>query len=86
MRCGTQDCVSVLPPLPPPPAREAAVSISGAPAVMGAARIVPVEHRSVFLERTAPMLRLRRPFTDDDVADVVRLASCGLVQTPTAAA
>jgi hypothetical protein len=53
---------------------------------MGAARIVPVEHRSVFLERTAPMLRLRRPFTDDDVADVVRLASCGLVQTPTAAA
>ena len=54
---------------------------------MGAARIVPVEHRSVFLATsTAPMLRLRRPFTDDDVADVVRLASCGLVQTPTAAA
>jgi hypothetical protein len=48
---------------------------------MGAARIVPVERRSVFLE----MLRMLRPFTDDDVADVVRLALCGLVQTPTAA-
>ena len=53
--------------------------------VMDAARAVPVERRSVFLERTAAMLRLRRPFTDDDVADVVRLALCGLVQTPTAA-
>lgn len=68
----------LLPPLPVPAG--AAVSISGA-LVMGAARIVPVERRSVFLE----MLRMRRPFTDDDVADVVRLALCGLVQTPTAA-
>ena len=40
---------------------------------------MPVERRSVFLERAAAMLRLRRPFTDDDVADVVRLALCGLV-------
>lgn len=68
----------LLPPLPVPAG--AAVSISGA-LVMGAARIVPVERRSVFLE----MLRMRRPFTDDDVADVVRLTLCGLVQTPTAA-
>ena len=69
---------TLLPPLPVPAG--AAVSISGA-LVMGAARIVPVERRSVFLE----MLRMRRPFTDDDVADVVWLALCGLVQTPTAA-
>ena len=53
--------------------------------VMDSARAVPVERRSVFLERTAAMLRLRRPFTDDDVADVVRLALCGLVRAPTAA-
>ena len=48
--------------------------------VMDAARAVPVEQRSVFLERTEAMLRLRRPFTDDDVIDVVRLATAGLIQ------
>jgi hypothetical protein len=52
--------------------------------VMDAARAVPVERRSVFLERTAAMLRLRRPFTDYDVQEVTALALCGLVQAPTA--
>jgi hypothetical protein len=51
--------------------------------VMDAARAVPVERRSVFLERTAAMLRLRRPFTYD-VQEVTALALCGLVQAPTA--
>ena len=41
-----------------------------------------IERRSVFLERATAMLKLRRPFTDDGVADVVRLAMFGLVQTP----
>ena len=50
--------------------------------VMDAARAVPRERRSVFLERAAAMLKLRRQFTDDGVADVVRLALFGLVQTP----
>ena len=53
--------------------------------VMDAARAVPVERRSVFLKRTAAMLRLRRPFTDYDVQEVTALALCGLVQAPTAA-
>ena len=52
--------------------------------VMDAARAVPVERRSVFLERTAAMLRLRRPFTDDDVHEATALASCGLVHTAAA--
>ncbi|MGB8396520.1 MAG: hypothetical protein WCE27_23290 [Pseudolabrys sp.] len=39
---------------------------------------VPVERRSVFLERVGAMLRMRGygHFTDSDVSDVARLASC----------
>jgi hypothetical protein len=41
-----------------------------------AANAVPVERRSVFLERTAAMLRMRGygHFTDSDVTDVAKLA------------
>ena len=48
---------------------------------MTAANAVPVERRSVFLERVGAMLRMRGygHFTDDDVADVERLAMAGLV-------
>jgi hypothetical protein len=52
--------------------------------VTDAARIVPVERRSVFLERTAAMLRMRGNFTDGDIADVVKLALTGLAQQPAA--
>ena len=54
--------------------------------IMTAANAVPVERRSVFLERCGAMLKLRYRFTDADVADVAQLALAGLVQTPTAVA
>ena len=49
--------------------------------VMDVANGVPVERRSVFLERTAAMLRMRGygHFSDADVTDVAKLALCGLV-------
>ena len=49
--------------------------------VTTAANAVPVERRSVFLERVGAMLKMRRRFTDADVQDVARLALCGLIQT-----
>ena len=57
-------------------------------AVMDAARTFPVERRSVFLQRTAAMLRMRGygHFTDSDVADVAQLALAGLIQTADSAA
>jgi hypothetical protein len=50
--------------------------------VMGAARVLPVEKRDVYLQRIAAMLavRGRGRFTDTDVADVAHLALAGLVQ------
>jgi hypothetical protein len=42
--------------------------------VMLAARTVPVEKRSQFLERVAAMLKLRGRVADDDVTDVAQLA------------
>jgi hypothetical protein len=53
---------------------------------MNAARLVPVEKRDVFLQRIAAMLTLRGHgrFTDDDVADVAKLAVAGLVHQPAA--
>ena len=53
--------------------------------VMTAANAVPIERRSVFLERVGAMLKMRVRFTEADVADVARLALAGLIQTPTAA-
>ena len=52
--------------------------------VMDAARAVPQEKRAIFLERIAAMLtvRGRGHFNNDDVADVVSLASVGLTQHP----
>jgi hypothetical protein len=47
--------------------------------VMDAARVLPPEKRSQFLERVAAMLKLKGRFTDSDVAKVARLALCGLV-------
>jgi hypothetical protein len=49
--------------------------------VMDAAGVVPVKRRSIFLERTAAILRLRGRFTDADVHDVTALALCSLVRT-----
>jgi hypothetical protein len=48
--------------------------------VMTAANAVPVERRSVFLERVGAMLKMRRRFSDADVSDVTQLALAGLVQ------
>ena len=50
--------------------------------VMIAAGSVPVEKRSVFLERVAAWLRLHGPhFTDADLDDAVRTALTGLIQS-----
>jgi hypothetical protein len=56
--------------------------------VMGAARVLPVEKRDIFLQRIAAMLavRGRGRFTDTDVADVAKLALCGLIQSADSAA
>jgi hypothetical protein len=53
---------------------------------MTAANAVPVERRSVFLERVGAMLRMRGygHFTDDGVADVAQLALTGLAHQPAA--
>jgi hypothetical protein len=48
-----------------------------------AVRLDP-ERRSVYLERCAAMLKFRHRFTDEDVADVARLAVTGLAQQPAA--
>ena len=48
--------------------------------VMTAARSLPVEKRSVFLERVASRLRLRGNFTNLDLDDAVRQALRGLIQ------
>jgi hypothetical protein len=48
--------------------------------VTDAARTLPIERRDIFLQRCGAMLRMRGRFTDDDVADVTRLAMAGLVQ------
>jgi hypothetical protein len=48
--------------------------------VMTAARNLPIEKRSVFLERVAARLQLRGSFTDLDFDDAVRLALRGLIQ------
>jgi len=53
--------------------------------VADAARAVPQEKRSIYLERIAAMLivRGRGHFNDADVADVTQLALCGLVHQRT---
>jgi hypothetical protein len=47
--------------------------------VMDAARVLPVEKRSQFLQRLSAMLELRGRFSDADVADAAKLALTGLV-------
>lgn len=55
--------------------------------VMDAAHALPLERRDTFLQRVGAMLRMRHRFTDADVADVARLAVCGLIhQTADSAA
>ena len=49
-----------------------------------ASRLEP-ERRDLFLKRVGAMLKLRRRFTDGDVADVAKLALSGLVQEPASA-
>ena len=53
--------------------------------VMTAANAVPVERRSVFLERVGAMLTMRGRFSDADVADVAKLSSCGVINGSRAA-
>jgi hypothetical protein len=53
---------------------------------MGAARVLPVEKRDIFLQRIAAMLALRGRLTDTDVADVAQLALAGLIQSADSAA
>jgi hypothetical protein len=52
--------------------------------VVTAANAVPVERRGIFLERCGAMLKLRGRFSDNDVADVAKLALAGLVHQPAA--
>jgi hypothetical protein len=53
---------------------------------MGAARVLPVEKRDIFLQRIAAMLALRGRgrFTDTNVAEVAQLALTGLAHQPAA--
>jgi len=44
------------------------------------------DRRDVYLRRIEAMLRLLRPFDDSDVAEISKLASCGLVHGHTDAA
>ena len=50
-----------------------------------AARITP-HRRDTFLQRVGAMLHVRRRFDDKDVAEISRLATCGLVHERTDAA
>ena len=45
-----------------------------------AANAVPVERRSVFLERVGAMLKVRGRFSDADVSDVAKLATASETQ------
>lgn len=54
--------------------------------LMTAAGGLAPERRDIFLQRVAAMLRMRGRFTNTDVADVAKLALCGLVQTADSAA
>ena len=54
--------------------------------VMATAASVLPDRRDVFLQRIDAMLRLRRPFDDNDVAEIAKLATCGLVHQRTDAA
>lgn len=47
--------------------------------VMAAAATIAPDRRPVYLERCGAMLKVRGRFTDDDVRQVVGLATCGLV-------
>jgi hypothetical protein len=49
--------------------------------VMTAASSLPVEKRSLFLERVAARLRLHRRFTDADLGAAIQAALTGLIQS-----
>jgi len=57
-----------------------ALSDSQLDIVMTAATGIDPARRDVFLQRVAAMLRMRGRFTDNDVAEVAKLALAGLVQ------
>jgi hypothetical protein len=46
--------------------------------LMTAASGLAPDRRDIFLQRVGAMLRMRHRFTDGDVADVAKLALCGL--------
>jgi len=50
--------------------------------VMATAASVSPDRRDVFLERIGAMLKVRHRFTDTDVDEVSKLATCGLVAAP----
>jgi hypothetical protein len=54
--------------------------------VTGAAQMVPVEKREIFLRRIAAMLTMRGRghFNDSDVMEIAMLALTGLAQQPRA--
>jgi hypothetical protein len=52
--------------------------------VMTAASGLPVEKRTILLERVAARLRLLSRFSDADLDDAVRTALHGLLQAPAA--
>jgi hypothetical protein len=78
-----QDCLSSKGFARPAPARHCAGMVSltdnQLEIVLTAARTVPIDRRSILMERIGAMLRLRGRFTDADVRQVVELAACGLV-------
>jgi hypothetical protein len=53
---------------------------------MTAAGVIAPEKRSTFLERVGAMLKVRHRFTDYNVDEVAKLATCGLVHEHTDAA
>jgi hypothetical protein len=49
--------------------------------VMVAAGSIDPNRRTIFLERAGAMLKMRGRFSDDDVAEIARLALCGLIHS-----
>ena len=47
--------------------------------VQDAAQVIPVDRRSIFMERVAAMRKFRSR-TDDDLREIVQLATTGLLE------
>jgi hypothetical protein len=51
--------------------------------VMDAAAGIDPGRRDVYLQRVSAMLRFRNRFTDDDLDEICKLATCGLLHERT---